>query len=172
MPPSEAIEAHIREKAAKLDVFSDRIMSCRVVVEAPHRRHHKGKLYHVRIDMTVPGGELVVNREPSKRAAHKDVYVAIRDAFGGARRKLQDYVRRQRGQVKLHEAAPLARVCRLFLKDGFGFLETADEREIYFHKNSVLGGGFAHLEVGSEVYFAEEKGEKGPQASTVKLVGK
>ncbi|MEK6562417.1 MAG: HPF/RaiA family ribosome-associated protein, partial [Candidatus Binatota bacterium] len=76
MPPSEAIEAHIREKAAKLDAFSDRIMSCRVVVEAPHRHHHKGKLYHVRIDMTAPGGELIVNREPSKRAAHKDVYVA------------------------------------------------------------------------------------------------
>ena len=98
--------------------------------------------------------------------------MAIRDAFGGARRKLQDYVRRQRGQVKLHEAAPLARVYRLFSEYGFGFLETADEREIYFHKNSVLGGGFAHMEVGSEVYFAEEKGEKGPQASTVKLVGK
>ena len=172
MPPSEAIEAHIRERATKLDAFSDRIMSCRVVVEAPHRHHHKGKLYHVRIDMTVPGGELVVNREPSKHASHKDVYVAIRDAFGGARRKLQDYVRRQRGQVKLHEPTPLARVSRLFPQDGFGFLETADGREIYFHKNSVLGGGFAHMEVGSEVYFAEEKGEKGPQASTVKLVGK
>ena len=128
MPPSEAIEAHIRERATKLDAFSDRIMSCRVVVEAPHRHHHKGKLYHVRIDMTVPGGELVVNREPSKHASHKDVYVAIRDAFGGARRKLQDYVRRQRGQVKLHEPTPLARVSRLFPQYGFGFLETADGR--------------------------------------------
>ena len=172
MPPSEAVETHIREKTVKLDLFCDRIMSCRVVVEAPHRRHHKGKLFHVRIDMTVPGAELVVNREPSKRAAHKDVYVAIRDAFGGARRMLQDYTRRQRRQVKLHEALPVARISRLFPAEGFGFLETADGREIYFHGNSVLGDGFAHMEVGSEVYFAEEQGEKGPQASTVKLIGR
>ena len=172
MPPSEAIEAHIREKAAKLDLFHHRIMSCRVVVEAPHRHHHKGKLYHVRIDMTVPGGELVVNREPTKHAAHKDIYVAIRDAFGGARRMLQDYARRQRRQVKLHDTPPVARVSRLFPEEGFGFLETADGREIYFHQNSVLGAGFAHMEVGTEVYFAEEQGEKGPQASTVKLTGR
>ena len=66
MPRSKAVEAHIREKADKLDVFYKKIMGCRVVVEAPHRRLHKGKHYHVRIDLTVPGGELVVNREPSK----------------------------------------------------------------------------------------------------------
>lgn len=172
MPPSETIEADIREKAAKLDVFCDRLMGCRVVVEAPHRRHHQGRLYHVRIDLTVPGGELVVKREPSKHNAHEDIYVAIRDAFDGARRKLQDYARRQRGQVKLHEPVPAARVSRLFPDEGFGFLETADGREIYFHKNSVLGSGFTNLEVGSEVSYAEEQGEKGPQASTVRLTGR
>ena len=172
MPPSEAIEAHIREKAAKLDLFFDRIMTCRIVVEARHRRHHKGKLYHVRIDMIVPGGELVVNREPTKHAAHADLYVAIRDALEGAGRKLQDYARRRRHQVKAHESAPLARVSRLFPAEGFGFLETADGREVYFHQNSVLGAGFARLEVGSEVYFTEEQGTKGPQASTVKPVGR
>lgn len=170
MPPSEAVEAHIREKAAKLDLFCDRIMSCRVIVEAPHRRHHKGKLYHVRIDMTAPGGELQVNREPTKHSSHEDVYVAIRDAFDAARRKLQDYTRRQRGAVKLHEALPHARVVRLFPEEGFGFLEVADGREIYFHRNSVLDSGFDRLEIGTEVHFVEEQGEKGPQASTVTLV--
>lgn len=172
MPPSKAVEAAIREKAAKLELFYGRLMSCRVVVESPHRHHHKGKLYHLRIDMTVPGGELVVNREPDKRASHKDIYVAIRDAFGAARRKLQDYARRRRGVVKVHQATRHARVSKLFPEEEFGFLETPDGREIYFHRNSVLEPGFGHIEVGAEVYFAEEEGEKGPQASTVKLVGK
>lgn len=196
MPPSEAIEANIRERAEKLDTFYDRIMSCRVVIEAPHRSHRKGKAYHVRIDMTLPGGELVVKREPkrivdeplrllkepevelavnrelSKPDAHEDVYVAIRDAFDAARRKLQDYARRQRGELKSHEAIPQARVSKLFADEGFGFLETADGREIYFHKNSVLNGDFDRLKVPMEVYFTEEQGEKGPQASTVKVISK
>lgn len=196
MPPSEAIEAHIREKAAKLDRFYDRIMSCRVAVEAPHRHHHKGKLYHIRIDITVPGGELVIKREPkrvmepplrfqrvqgseqtenhelSKYAAHEDVYVAIRDAFDAARRKLQDYARRRRGTVKSHQTQPHARVSKIFPEEGFGFLETADGREIYFHRNSVLNSSFNRLEIGMEVHFFEEQGEKGPQASTIRLMGK
>ena len=64
MEATPAIEENIREKAAKLDTIYEEIMSCRVAVEAPHRHHHKGKSYVVRIDLTVPGGELVINREP------------------------------------------------------------------------------------------------------------
>jgi len=71
MPLSKAVEATIREKAAKLESFYDRIMSCRVMVEAPHRHHHKGKAYQVRIDITVPGGELVINRAPKRVKAAK-----------------------------------------------------------------------------------------------------
>jgi cold shock CspA family protein len=194
MAPSEAIENNIREKAAKLDSFYNRIMSCRVVVEAPHRHHHKGKTYQVHIDLTVPGGELVINRapqrlgatkeelsehsekdlaethEPSKHAAHEDVYVAIRDAFNAAGRKLQDYARRQSGAVKVHEGAAYAQVSKLFPQEGYGFLETPDGREIYFHGNSVLPPGFDRLSLGAQVHFAEEQGEKGPQASTVRFV--
>jgi ribosome-associated translation inhibitor RaiA len=131
MPPSETVEKNIREKTAKLESFYDRLTSCRVTIEAPHRHHHKGKAYEVRIDLTVPGGEIVINHaptrlsalklsevsgsekelsethEPSKHAAHADVYVAIRDAFNAAGRKLQDYARRQSGAVKTH--APVAR---------------------------------------------------------------
>ena len=195
MAPSEAIETAIREKAAKLNSFYDRITSCRVLVEAPHRHHRKGKLYHVRIDLTLPGSEIVVKHEPkrlsektphvegdpdvtlethepSKYAAHGDVYVAIRDAFDAARRKLQDFARRQRGDVKIHEPVTHARVTRLFPEEGFGFLETSDGREIYFHKNSVLEPGFGHLKLGTAVYFVEEQGKEGPQATTVRLAGK
>jgi cold shock CspA family protein/ribosome-associated translation inhibitor RaiA len=193
MPPSGTIENNIREKAAKLESLYGHIMSCRVILEAPHRHHHKGKAYQVRIDLTVPGGELVINRapkrldaaklrlpaerdltethEPGKHAAHEDIYVAIRDAFNAAGRKLQDYARRRRGKVKLHEPASVARVTKLFPAEDYGFLESADGREIYFHRNSVLQPGFDRLEEGTEVYFAEELGEKGPQASTVRIAG-
>lgn len=196
MPPSPAIEENIREKAAKLDDLHDGIMGCRVAVEAPHRHHHKGKAYVVRIDLTVPGGELVINREPkrlvakkangaeepegdfaelhepSKHAAHEDVYVAIRDAFNAAGRKLQNHARRRRGQVKVHEPQPMARVASLLPMEDHGFLLTPDGREVYFHRNSVLAPGFDRLEIGHEVHFAEELGDKGPQASTVRLAGK
>ncbi len=195
MEPSPAIESNVREKAAKLDDLYPGILGCRVIIEAPHRHHHKGKAYAVRIDLTVPGAELVVNRapkrlaaarlnhseepdkdftevhEPSKHAAHEDVYVAIRDAFNAAGRKLQDHARRRRGKVKAHQPAALARVSKLFPIEDYGFLQTPDGREVYFHKNSVLSPGFDRLEVGVQVHFAEEMGEKGPQASTVRVIG-
>jgi cold shock CspA family protein/ribosome-associated translation inhibitor RaiA len=196
MEPSQAIEDNIREKAAKLDSLYDRIMSCRVTVEAPHRHHHKGKSYQVRIDLTVPGDELVIDRapkrlaaatkqrdgeietdftevhEPSKHAAHEDAYVALRDAFNAAGRKLQDYARRHAGAVKTHGNPSTARVTRMLPEEGYGFLETVDGREIYFHANSVLAPGFNRLDIGCEVHFAEEMGEKGPQASTVRIAAK
>lgn len=133
LPPSEAIEKNIRERTSKLASFYARIISCRVIVEAPHRHHHKGKAYEVRIDLAVPGEEIVITHaptrlsamklnesegfeekfaethQPSKHAAHADVYVAIRDAFNAAGRQLQDYARRQSGAVKTHRRAARAR---------------------------------------------------------------
>ena len=117
-----------------------------------------------------PEKEFAEVHEPSKHAAHEDIYVAIRDAFNGAARRLQDHARRRRGKVKLHETAPVARVVKLFPIEDYGFLQTPDGREVYFHKNSVLAPGFDQLEVGNEVHFAEEPGEKGPQASNVRVV--
>ncbi len=169
---SEAIEARIHKKMAKLDKIYNRIMGCRVAVETPHRRHNQGKLYHIRVDLTVPGGELVVNREPQEKHAHEDVYVAIRDAFNAVQRQLLDYVARQKGQIKTKAGPPHGVVAKLFPEKGYGFLETGDGREIFFHRNSVINEGFDRLEIGAEVRFAEERGEKGPQASTVSPVGK
>jgi ribosomal subunit interface protein len=97
MPSSAAVEDRIREKAEKLHRYYDRIMGCRVVVEMPQRHKHQGKLHSVRIDLTVPGAELVANH-----ALHEDVYVALRDAFDAITRQLEDYARRQRGEVKAH----------------------------------------------------------------------
>jgi ribosomal subunit interface protein len=172
MEPSDAVEAKIRERTAKLDRFFDRIMGCRVVVESPHRRHHQGKLFHVRVDLTVPGGELAVTREPAEHHAHEDVFVAIRDAFDAAQRQLEDYARRQRGDLKTHEGLPSGRVSKLFPDEEYGFIETRDGAEVYFHKHSVLDKAFDRLTVGSDVEFVEEQGEKGPQASTVRVIDK
>jgi ribosomal subunit interface protein len=171
MESSPAIEADIRDKVAKLEAFSDRVTSARVVVDVPHRQHRHGKLFHVRINLRVPGRELVVSREPSAHREYEDVYVAIRDAFDGARRQLEDYAREVRDDVKARERPPRGRVARLDTEEGFGFIETADRREIYFHRNSVVGGSLEALRVGDEVRFSEEAGDDGPQASTVHPAG-
>jgi cold shock CspA family protein/ribosome-associated translation inhibitor RaiA len=172
MSPSEGIEAIIRKKTARLDRFAEHIMGCRVVVEAPHKHHRHGNQYQVRIDLTLPGGEIVVNREASEHTEHQDLQIAIRDAFDSARRQVEEYVRRQRGAVKVHESPPHGRVSKLFPEEGYGFINAPDGRQIYFHKHSVLHDGFDRLEVGTEVAFVEEEGNKGPQASTVKRVGR
>jgi cold shock CspA family protein/ribosome-associated translation inhibitor RaiA len=168
---SAAVEDTIRDKVDWLEEFCDRITGCRVVVEVPHQHHQRGNLYQVRIDLTVPGEEIAVNREPAEHTAYRDLDSALRDAFDTARRLLEDYVRRMRGDVKTHEPLPHGRVVRLFPEEDYGFLQTPDGREIFFHRHSVLDDGFDRLAVGTEVAFAEEAGRKGPQASTVRIAG-
>lgn len=174
MDPSPAIETAIRERAERLERYFDRLMACRVVVEAPHRHQRKGKLYHVSVDLTVPGREIAVTRTKPRHHGHEDVYVAIRDAFNAADRLIEDHTRIFRGDVKSHEAPLHGKVVRLFPQDGYGFIETPDGGEIYFHRNSVTGAGFDRLEIGAEVRLvvAEAESAQGPQASTVTLVGK
>lgn len=122
MAPSTAVGTKIREEAAKLEEFYDHITSCRVTIEIPRRYQNGEYQFHIRIDLTIPGAEIVVNHEPTLHsslrrteseahakgqelsAPHKDVYVAIRDAFKVARRKLQEYSHRRNGAVKHHEA--------------------------------------------------------------------
>ena len=164
---SPAVEARIREEVEELERVYDHIIGCRVVVELPHRHQRQGSLYGERIDLTLPGREIVVGREPTQHQAHEDVFVAIRDAFDAAKRQLQDHARRERRQTKHHESPGEGFVARIFREGGYGFLETADAREIYFHKNSVVDGKFDTLEVGTRVRFTEELGEKGPQATIV-----
>jgi ribosomal subunit interface protein len=163
---SPAIDANLRNHIDKLEEFYDRIMSCRVMVEKS-RRHYQGNLYHIRIDLTVPGGELVVNRNPPEHQESENIYVAIRDAFDAAERELKDYAQRQRQEVKTHEPAPHGRVVELFPDKGYGFIEASDGHEVYFHQNSLLDGDFSQLKNGQEVQFTEERGDQGPQASTV-----
>jgi cold shock CspA family protein/ribosome-associated translation inhibitor RaiA len=174
MDPSDAVDAAIRERAERLDRFYPRIMSCRIVVEAPHRHQRKGKLYGVRIEVVVPGGEIAVTHEGRQNQAHEDVYVAVRDAFDAVGRLLEDKARRQRGDVKSHGVPLHGRILRLFPEEGYGFIETSDGDEIYFHRNAVTKPGFDKLQAGSEVRLvvAESESPDGPQATTVTAVGK
>ena len=170
--PSEFIEAKVRERAGKLEQFCKEIMSCRVVVEAHHKHHQKGNLYHVRVDVKVPDAELIASRDPAKHQAHQDVYVAIRDAFDAVTRQLEDRGHRRRGQVKAHEVPPHGCIIALMPHEDYGTIETSDGRHVYFHRNSVIDADFNHLNVGDAVHFAEEMGEHGWQASTVHVEGK
>ncbi len=172
MDSSEAVAAHIRRRSDELERFFDRIISCRVVVECRHRRHQQGNLFQVRIDLNVPGHEIVVGRDPAAHHAHEDVYVAIRDAFDAVRRLVEDHIRKDRGDTKLHAVPNHGRVERL-LPD-YGFILSADGSEIYFHRNSVVDGEFDKLEIGDEVRFVAQHAEstQGPQASTVAPIGK
>ncbi len=172
MPPSTFVEEKIREKAAILDKYYDRIMACRVVVELPHSHHNKGKLFHVSVDLTVPEGELVVNRAPAKHHAHEDVYVAIRDAFDAAKRRLQHYAEKRRGDVKKHQPAEHGNISEIITTEDYGRINSADGRDIYFHRNSLIDGSYETLKIGDEVRFSVEDGENGPQASTVHRIGK
>lgn len=165
---SDAIEARVRERARRLDRFHDRIVNCRVVVRRLSSRRHKGNLYEVRIEIPVPGSTILVNRNPGDRNAHEDVYVAIRDSFEAAVRQLEDHVRKASGhRAKVHHTPHQGTVERLFAEEGYGFIRTPDGREIYFHRNALVDGGWERIDIGTAVRFTEEPGEKGPHAHNV-----
>ena len=159
---SDAVESAIREKAEKLDQFSEHIMSCRVTVGMIQKHKHQGRLFNIRVDLTAPGTEIVVNRDRSE-----DVYVAIRDAFDHAKRRLEDHARRIRGDVKAHEVEAHGEVARMFADEGYGFIGAADGTEFYFHRFNVVHPDFDDLQIGDKVTFIEEMGNEGPQANRV-----
>lgn len=164
IPSSGAVEANIRERAEKLEAFYPHITSCRVVLEERDRHHHQGKQFCVRVDVRVPEHEIAVNRDH-----HEDVYVALRDAFDAARRKLEDVAREQRGDVKSHPLPQHGRVARLFTDRGYGFIETPDGREFYFSAANVVSPSFDKLAVGVAVQFIEEMADEGAQAKRVSV---
>lgn len=158
----------VSERASQLERFFDRIMSCRVVIEAPNRRHRRGRLYKVSVDVKVPRGEIAVTRNPAAHHAHEDVDVAIRDAFDAIERRLEDYARRRRGDVKPHVSPSVAaRVDSEFESRGYGFLRTSDGAKVYFNRNALIGD-FSRLAVGRSVRCAIEEGDKGLQATYVR----
>lgn len=173
MDSSPTLEARIRQRADELEHFFNRITSCHVTVESRHRQQ-QGNLFGVRIDLVVPGREIVVGRDRGVNHAHEDAHVAVRDAFDALRRRLEDHVRHGRGDVKLHAVPDHGRIVRILPDRDGGFIATASGEEIYFHRNSVTDGSFDALEIGAEVRFVAREAESaaGPQASTVTPLGK
>lgn len=163
IPLTEAIESHIRKRTDKLSQFYDRINSCRVVVEIPQKHKHQGKLFNVRIDLTVPGKELAVNRK-----SNPDIYVAIRDAFDALERQLEEHARKRHGQVKSHDEVMYGRIARIMSQDGYGFIEGIDDNEYYFSITNVSHPTFEQLMIGEEVEFTSHTESDGLQAHRVK----
>ena len=145
-------------------------IGCRVSVEQLHRRHHTGNLYEVHIDLRVPGDEIVVSHEPHRareKFADPDLGIALRNAFKAAERRLLDYKRRQRGEVKLHDDFFAGQVSQLYPEEDHGFILTHEGSQLYFHRNSLIQRDFDRLKVGDRVHFVETVGDTGPIASKV-----
>lgn len=170
LPHSDAVETAVLHKIKHLEGCTEEVISCRVAIERPHHHRNKGNHFRVRIDLRLPGTELVVNRDPDEHQEFQDVYVAIRDAFDSMRRQLLSYLRKRHQHVKRHENTPLGRIAKLMNGEGYGFISTFDGRDVYFHRNSVLDREFDRLKIGQMVRFVEEQGVEGPQASTVHVV--
>jgi cold shock CspA family protein len=161
-------EAMIQGSVAGLERYYARLVGCRVVVGAPHRRPGGEPVeWTFRLFLTVPGGELAVTRQ-----ARPSFREALEDAFDAARRQLQDYAREMRGDVKLRAEELQGRVSKLLSYEGYGFISTQNGDEIYFHRNSVPNAGFDRLEIGTDVRYVAEEGERGTQASTVVAMGR
>lgn len=168
---TDALEVRVREGVTKLFELFPKIIKCSIALEM-HQRERHGHNFRCRLDLVVPNAELVAQNSETD-ASSEDVYVALGEVFDAANRQLEDYVRRSRWDVKQHDPTPHARVAKLMVGEGpgsrYGFLETHDGREIYFHEHSVLHRRYDDLTIGTEVRFSEEEGEKGPQASTVSV---
>jgi ribosomal subunit interface protein len=145
---SPALEEHLRRKAEKLSHYYNRIQTIHIVVEVPQKHKRNGKLFNVRIDLSVPGKELVVNRK-----LDEDVYVAVRDAFDALLRQLETYSRKRRGDVKNHDHANFGHVTRLFPDEGYGFILSLDGNELYFSTTNVTHPNFEALMIGDAVQF-------------------
>ena len=162
MPISATLEDQIHKRVKKLNQFYKRISSCRVVIDLPQKHKHQGKLFNVRIDITVPGKELVVTRKQDQ-----DIYVAIRDAFNAISRQLEEHAHKRHGQIKTHQNVLYGRVIRKVPQEGYGFIEGDDGNEYYFSLTNVSHPTFGKLAIGDDVAYIAEPLNDGWQAHHV-----
>jgi ribosomal subunit interface protein len=173
MDPVKHVAKRIDTRIARLEKFFDRIVRCRVVIEAAHQRHRKGNQYEVRVDVVTPGGELSVSRRPGDDDAHFDLRVTVRDAFDAMERQLRRWKEEHSGRPAAQEAPLQGTVAEIDHNAGFGHIDTTDGRSIYFHSNSVLNGAFEKLSAGDtvELVVAPRDDAEGLHASTVRPIG-
>lgn len=160
MPISAALETTIRKRAEKLEQFYDRIISCRVVIELPQKHKHQGKLFNVRIDLSIPKKELVVTHKQNQ-----DIYIAIREAFNAMTRQLEEYAHKRHGRIKNHNHIMYGHVVRIFTEEGYGFIKGLDGNEYYFSLTNVHHPRQAKLlTLGDTVEYIPEQLSEGLQA--------
>jgi ribosomal subunit interface protein len=160
---SDALEAAIRGRIARLERHAAGIVGCRVAVELDHRHPRQGRTVRVRVDLTLPGRELVVDR-----VADEDAYVAMRDAFDDMGRRLEEAVRQRRGEIKHHAPELHGVIDRLDREAGFGFIRSSEGEEYYFGPTNLAGLRFEQIAVGDRVRFIVEAASDGLQAHRVK----
>ncbi len=173
MGSSESLEALIRERVEKLDQRHDRLIGCRVSVEALHRQHQSGNLYECHVIMSVPGRDLAVSHEPHRAKqeyAHPDVRVSIREAFDAAERQLQEHKRQVRTDTTPPSGSALSgQVTSIELGADHGFIVTSSGTQLYFHRDSVTNARFEDLRIGQLVHYVEETGGAGPMATKIRV---
>lgn len=165
LPYSQAVENDVYGYAEKLKLYFDRMIACSVVLTISQNHKHQGKLYNVRINVSAPGKEIVVTRQEDE-----DLHVAIRDAFNALTRQVDEYIRVRRGDVKSHDLPLHGFVVRLFLDEGFGFINGQDGNEYYFSITNVASTTIDHLAVGDAVQFLAEPSNDGLQARRVTVL--
>ncbi|MGE5300347.1 MAG: HPF/RaiA family ribosome-associated protein, partial [Acidobacteriota bacterium] len=117
----ESIEGEVNTLAEKIEKFFPAIVSCRVVVEMPHKRHQDGNLFRATITLNVPRKQIVASREHPLHQANENIYVAVRHAFDDAARQLEEYSFKLAREVKAHDLLPHGVVTKIFRNEGYGF---------------------------------------------------
>jgi ribosomal subunit interface protein len=175
IPPSDAVRAAVFEHMERIERHH-RVNRSRIVIAAPHLHSRHGNLYSVRIDATVPGAELFVNRDHHDDQSHEDVYVALRDAFEALERQFARRADRHARRRPERQAAPVGPshgvVTMVLAHMGYGYIESDDGHEVYFHQDGLNGLDINALEVGSEVSFIEFEGDQGNQARAIRVVAR
>ena len=170
---SQWVEDYIGERVRRLERFAEGITSCHVTLAQEQASHNKGNRYSVMVEVRLPPhNDLAVRKMKDVRDMPTQLPALINLAFGAVERQLKRAAALRRGEEKRHDGQPHGMVEKLF-PEGYGFIRTlGDDRQYYFHRNSVLHDDFERLVVGTEVRFSAEEGDKGPQASSVQIVSR
>jgi len=166
------VEEFVAERLGHLEKFSPDITRCHVTLAREQGSHRKGNRYSVMVEVRMPRQhDLAVRKQKQIRDMQTQLPAVINEAFGAIEKQLKKTMALRRHEEKTHDAEPRGLVEKLFADEGYGFIRTLDgARQFYFHRNSVLHDDFERLAVGTEVRFAPQEGEKGPQASSVQVV--
>lgn len=171
---SEWVEAYVGERLAHLERFARGITRCRVTLTREQASQRTGNRYSALVEVRVPPQhDLAVRKQKEIADMPAQMPALINLAFGAIERQLKKTAALRRGEEKAHDGQPHGVVEKLFDAAGYGFIRSlGDDRQFYFHRNSVLHDDFARLSIGTEVRFNAELGEDGPQASSVQVLAK